>query len=114
MPSGKRAQKSHTDEAVLLIGRRKFSTNRKLYLVTRHQYGISALVPQTSFCGEINGGVTKCRRRRLFAQAKKLKLPYAAKGYLNKGKNTNDSNVSLFRDRIENLISLTNIASKLG
>ena len=85
MPSGKRAQKFHTDEAVLLIGRRKFSTSRKLYLVTRHQYGISALVPQTSFCGEINGSVAKCRRR-LFAQAKKLKLPYAAKGYLNKGK----------------------------
>ena len=85
MPSEERAHKFHTDEAVLLIGRRKFSTNRKLYLVTRHQYRISALVSQSSFCGEINGGVAKCRRR-LFAQAKKLKLPYLAKGYLNKGK----------------------------
>ena len=25
-----------------------------------HQYGISALVPQTSFCRETSGGVTKC------------------------------------------------------
>ena len=25
-----------------------------------HQYGISALVPQTSFCPETSGGVTKC------------------------------------------------------
>ena len=29
--------------------------------VTRHQYGISALVSQTSFRGETSGGVAKCR-----------------------------------------------------
>ena len=29
--------------------------------MTRHQYGISALVSQTSFCGETSGGVTNCR-----------------------------------------------------
>ena len=28
--------------------------------MTRHQYGISALVSQTSFCGEIVGGIAKC------------------------------------------------------
>ena len=27
----------------------------------RHQYGISALAPQTSFRGETSGGVMKCR-----------------------------------------------------
>ena len=34
--------------------------------MTRHQYGISALVSQTSFRGETSGDVTKCR---LFSQA---------------------------------------------
>ena len=34
--------------------------------MTRHQYGISALVSQTSFRGETVGGVAKCR---LFTQA---------------------------------------------
>ena len=32
----------------------------------RHQYGISALVSQTSFRGETVGGIAKCR---LFSQA---------------------------------------------
>ena len=31
------------------------------WVVTRHQYGISALVSETSFCGETSDGVTKCR-----------------------------------------------------
>ena len=35
--------------------------------MTRHQYGISALVSQTSFRGKIRGGVAKCR---VFSQAK--------------------------------------------
>ena len=34
--------------------------------MTRHQYGISAVVPQTSFRGETRGGVAKSR---LFSQA---------------------------------------------
>ena len=34
--------------------------------MTRHQYGISALYPQTSFGGENSGSVEKSR---LFAQA---------------------------------------------
>ena len=34
--------------------------------MTRHQYGISALVSQTSFSGETSGSVAKCR---LFSQA---------------------------------------------
>ena len=32
----------------------------QIWLVTRHQYGISAVVPQTSFRGETSGDVTKC------------------------------------------------------
>ena len=46
------------------------STNQKHYtqirVVTRHQYGISALVSQTSFRGETSGSRVKCR---LFSQA---------------------------------------------
>ena len=42
----------------------------QLWEVTRHQYGISALVSQTSFGGETSGSVAKCR---LFSQATVLK-----------------------------------------
>ena len=37
----------------------------QIWVVTRHRYGISALVSQTSFHGETSGGVAKCR---LFSQ----------------------------------------------
>ena len=40
----------------------------QIWVVTRHQYGISALVSQTSFGGETSGSVAKCR---LFSQANK-------------------------------------------
>ena len=33
----------------------------QIWVVTRHQYGISALVSQTSFGGETSGSVAKCR-----------------------------------------------------
>ena len=38
----------------------------QIWVVTRDQYGISALVSQTSFGGETSGSVAKCR---LFSQA---------------------------------------------
>ena len=38
----------------------------QIWIVSRHQYGISALVSQTSFRGEISGDVAKCQ---LFSQA---------------------------------------------
>ena len=38
----------------------------QIWVVTRHQYGITALVPQTSFPVQTRGGVAKCR---LFSQA---------------------------------------------
>ena len=38
----------------------------QIWVVTRHQHGISALVSQKSFCGETSGSVAKCR---LFSQA---------------------------------------------
>ena len=52
---------------VLLIGWSKFSTryDQSEPLLTRHQYGISAVVAQTSFRGETNGDVVKCQ---LFSQ----------------------------------------------
>ena len=40
------------------------STNQ-IWVVTRHQYGISALVSRTSFGGETGNSVAKCR---LFSQ----------------------------------------------
>ena len=33
----------------------------QIWVVTRHQFGISALVSQTSIRGEASGGVAKCR-----------------------------------------------------
>ena len=39
----------------------------QIWVVTRHQYGISAHVSQTSFRGDTSGGVPKCR---LFSQVK--------------------------------------------
>ena len=47
---------------------RKFASSNKHYpiwVVTRHQYGISLLVPQASFRGKTSDGVGKCR---LFCQ----------------------------------------------
>ena len=38
----------------------------QIWVVTRHQYGISALVSRLSFGGETSGSVAKCR---LFSQA---------------------------------------------
>ena len=32
-----------------------------IWIVTHHQYGIPALVPQTSFRGETSDGIAKCR-----------------------------------------------------
>ena len=43
-----------------------WSVATKIWVVTRHQYGISALVSETSFGGETSGSVAKCR---LFSQA---------------------------------------------
>ena len=75
MTSEKRAQKS-----ILLMGHYPDVGNAsdwlnqishearpiRIWVVTRHQYGISALVSQTSFGGETSGDVAKCR---LFSQA---------------------------------------------
>ena len=46
---------------------RPIRSTTQIWVVTRHQYGISALIPQTTFSGETSGGVVKCR---LFFQAK--------------------------------------------
>ena len=43
----------------------------QISVVTRHQYGISTLISQTSFRGETSGGVAKCC---LFCQAKAVKI----------------------------------------
>ena len=45
----------------------------QIWVVTRHQYGISAHVSQMSFRGETRGGIAKCR---LFSQAKAFQFVY--------------------------------------
>ena len=45
---------------------RPIKNTTQIWVVTSHQYGISALVSQTSFRGETRGGLPKCR---LFSQA---------------------------------------------
>ena len=40
---------------------RPIRSTTQIWVVTRHQYGISALVPQTSFRRETSGYVAKCR-----------------------------------------------------
>ena len=64
---------------VLLIGWSKFSDNQtqnpdmgKTWVVSHHQYGISALIFQASFHGDTSGGVARCR---LFSQVVILVLP---------------------------------------
>ena len=42
-------------------GRPMRNTITQIWLVTRDQYGISALLSKTSFRGETVGGVAKCR-----------------------------------------------------
>ena len=56
---------------------RPIRSTTQIWVVTRHQYGISALVSQTSFGGENSGSVAKCR---LFSQAIvfKYSLEYVA------------------------------------
>ena len=44
---------------------RPIRSTTQIWVVTRHQYGISALVSQTSFCGKTSGDSAKCR---LFSQ----------------------------------------------
>ena len=75
MTSEKRAQKFHTDDASLPdVGSasdwlrqishaaRPIRGSTQIWVVTRNQNGISALVSQTSFRGEAVGGVAKCRQ----------------------------------------------------
>ena len=61
---------SYCLKQISLVARPMKSTTQ-IWVVTRDQYGISALVPQTSFRGETSGGVAKCR---LFSQANVLNV----------------------------------------
>ena len=61
---------------MLLIGRtareillRPIRNTSQIWIVTRHQYGIFAVVRQTSFRGETSDGAAKCQ---LFSQIKGL------------------------------------------
>ena len=48
---------------------RTIRNTTQIWVVTRHQYGISALVSQTSFRGKTSGRVAECL---LFSQARLL------------------------------------------
>ena len=57
---------------------RPIRSTTQIWVVTRHQYGISALPSQTSFGKETSGSITKCR---LFSRAKiKQKITFSLKG----------------------------------
>ena len=57
-PSDRLNQISHTA--------RPIRSTTQIWVVRRHRYGISVLISQTSFGGETNGTIAKCR---LFSQA---------------------------------------------
>ena len=56
-------QKFHTDDMSIS---KQGGASTYVWVVTRLQYGIAALVSQTSFRGETSGSVAKCR---IFSQA---------------------------------------------
>ena len=74
MTSKKRAQIFNTDDLggafdwSCRVGNliQPIRNTTQIWVVTRHQYGISALVSQPSFGGKTSGSVSKCR---LFSQA---------------------------------------------
>ena len=53
---------SHYPDLIPLISRKFASANKhyQIWVVTRHQYGMSLLVPQASFRGETSDDVAKC------------------------------------------------------
>ena len=51
---------------------RPIRNTTQIWVVTRHHYGISALVSKTSFGGKTSGGVAKCP---LFSRARHLNRP---------------------------------------
>ena len=70
--SQKRAQKFHTASDWLnqiSHAARPIRSKTQIWVMTRHQCGISALVSQTSFGGETSGSIAKSG---LFSQAKTL------------------------------------------
>ena len=77
MTSEKRVQKFHTDDVSRnapdwlkqISLPRPIKSTIQMWVVTRHQYGISAHVPQTLFRRETSSGFAKCR---VFSQAREL------------------------------------------
>ena len=63
----------------------------QIWVVTRHQHGISALVSQTSVRGETVGGVVKCR---LFSQANAFSARLANRSVFNLDPNLNSAVVT--------------------
>ena len=57
------------------LAARPIRSTSQIRVATRHHYGISVLVSQTSFSGETSGGVTKCR---LFLRLEILRLTLKA------------------------------------
>ena len=57
---------------------RPIRSTTQIWVVTRYQYGISALVSQMSFGGETSGSSAKCW---LFSQATSLIAKFTSPGY---------------------------------
>ena len=55
------------------LATRPIRNTTQIWVVTRHQHGISALISQTLFRGKTTGGVTNCR---LFSQNKRNAKEY--------------------------------------
>ena len=56
----------------------------QIWVVTRHQYGISSVVTQSSFRGKTIGGVTKCRlfsKSTIFLEKGTSTLQHGAFGF---------------------------------
>ena len=62
-----RKQPTFGDANQISHATRPIRSTTQIWVKTRHQYGIPALVSQTSFGGESSGSVAKCR---LFPQAR--------------------------------------------
>ena len=59
-------QLTYRETSIILVEKnchaaRPIRCTTQIWVVTRHQYGISALVSQTSFGAETSGSVAKCR-----------------------------------------------------
>ena len=86
--------------------KRPIRSTTQIWVVRRHQYGISALVPQTSFRGRTNDGFAKCR---LFSPASIYNLLFLESCQFSRFKNK-----AFNRETVKCLLSGVDPGSFLG